>query len=427
MLFTVMIVHCHSTFCIGHCLNLPITVHSKSFFIMQMKAFSLFPASMVALSCNAFAPMSVLRPSVIIGRSSSTTSLGVSTATATALEELSKMTTISIDSGDLDVVAQYAKTGLVTDATTNPLFVSQAGANGDKRYSDMVFDAIMYAKEKMGGGDSPLADFEPEIDLAMDKLAVNLGAKLTEMVPGRVSTEVDIRLSYDTGASVQRARNIIKMYEEMGIDRSRILIKLAGTWEGIQAARILERENIQCNITLIFSFLQAAAAAQAGAYLVSPFPGRILDWHRTKSGKDSFHPTADPGVLQVKRMYAYFKKYGYKTICMPSSWRPSRGTGAVGSDVDEILALAGIDEMTIPPSLLESLLQRDAGDVVRECEANIDAATCCDPDFTLDEATYRAYWETDTCGKEKLDEGIDAFTRSTLELREILYNKFAEG
>ncbi|KAL3906841.1 MAG: hypothetical protein SGILL_009113 [Bacillariaceae sp.] len=393
--------------------------------------FSILALSLVA--CEAFAPNSLLRhaattsTSASTSRSSSSTNLHVATATATALEELSKMTTISIDSGDLDVVAEYAKTGLVTDATTNPLFVSQAGASGDKRYNDMVFDAIMYAKEQLGGGDSPLADFDPEINLAMDKLAVNLGAKLTELVPGRVSTEVDIRLSYDTDASVERARGLIKMYEEMGIDRSRILIKLAGTWEGIQAARILEQENIQCNITLIFSFLQAAAAAQAGAYLISPFPGRILDWHLTKSGKDSFHPTADPGVLAVKRMYAFIKKYGYKTICMPSSWRPSRGSGAAGSDVDEILALAGVDEMTIPPALLMALAKRESGDVSRECEEKTEAAVCCDPDFTLDETTYRAYWETDSCGREKLDEGVDTFTRATLELREILYNKFAEG
>ena len=346
---------------------------------------------------------------------------------ASALEELSKVTTISIDSGDLDIVDKFAKTGFVTDATTNPLFVSQAGANGDKRYEDMVFDAIMYAKEQMGGGDSPMADFEPEINLAMDKLAVNLGAQLTKLVPGRVSTEVDIRLSYDTDASVERARRIIKMYEEMGIDRSRVLIKLAGTWEGIQAARKLEKENIQCNITLVFSYLQAAAAAQAGAYLVSPFPGRILDWHRSKTGRESYHPTADPGVLLIKRIYSYYKKYGYKTICMPSSWRPSRGTGVAGSDVDEILALAGTDEMTIPPNLLESLLNRDASDVSVECDATKDAAICIDPDFTLDEATYNKYWETDICGKDKLQEGIDAFTKSTVELREILFNKFAEG
>jgi transaldolase len=217
------------------------------------------------------------------------------------------------------------------------------------------------------------------------------------------------------------------MYEEMGIDRSRVLIKLAGTWEGIQAARHLEKENIQCNITLVFSFLQAAAAAQAGAYLVSPFPGRILDWYRSKTGRESYHPTADPGVLLIKRIYSYYKKYGYKTICMPSSWRPSRGTGVAGSDVDEVLALAGVDEMTIPPTLLDSLLTRDASDVKVECDATLDAAVCCDPDFTLDEETYKMYWETDSCGKDKLKEGIDAFTKNTIELREILFNKFAEG
>jgi transaldolase len=213
-------------------------------------------------ACEAFTPRRNIRLATTMTPSS--TGLQVATSTATALDELSKITTISIDSGDLDIVAQYAKTGLVTDATTNPLFVSQAGASGDKRYADMVFDAIMYAKEQLGGGDSPLADFEPEINLAMDKLAVNLGAELTKLVPGRVSTEVDVRLSYDTDSSVKRARELIAMYEAMGIDRSRILIKLAGTWEGIQAARILEKENIQCNITLVFSFLQAAAAAQAG-------------------------------------------------------------------------------------------------------------------------------------------------------------------
>lgn len=344
---------------------------------------------------------------------------------ASALEELSKMTTLSIDSGDLDVVAKYAETGLITDATTNPLFVSQAAANGDKRYDEMVFEAIMYSKEQLGGGDSSMPDFEDELNLAMDKLAVNLGSKLVALVPGRVSTEVDIRLSYDTDASVERARRIIHMYEEMGIDRSRILIKLAGTWEGIQAAHILEKENIQCNITLVFSFLQAAAAAQAGAYLISPFPGRILDWHKSKGGKEGYPPEADPGVLSVKRMYGYFRKYGYKTICMPASWRPSRGAAVEGSEVDEILALAGVDEMTIPAPLLESLTKRPASDVSRQCSADSDAATCCDPDFKLDKESYEGYWHADGCGQDKLKEGIDAFTVETEKLRENLISKFA--
>jgi transaldolase len=366
----------------------------------------------------AFAPRSL---GDVVAKHSGTRKFGLA---ASALEELSKITTLSVDSGDLDVVAKFAKTGFITDATTNPFFVSQAGDNGDKRYEDMVFDAIMYAKEKLGGGDAAMPDFDAEINLAMDKLAVNLGAQLTKLVPGRVSTEVDIRLSYDTDASVERARNIIAMYEEMGIDRSRILIKLAGTWEGIQAARKLEKENIQCNITLVFSFLQAAAAAQAGAYLISPFPGRVLDWYKAKGHKSSYHPSADPGVLSVKRMYSYFRRYGYKTICMPASWRPSRGAGVSGSEVDEILALAGVDEMTIPPPLLEALMGMDASMVVKECDKELDAATCVDPDYKLTQEVFEGYWQSDTCGKDKLEEGIAAFTKETEKLKSVLMSKF---
>ena len=344
----------------------------------------------------------------------------------TALDELAKMTTLSIDSGDLDTVAKFAKTGLITDATTNPLLVSQAGLSGDKTYQAMVEDAITYAKLQLGGGDAELADPQQELNLAMDKLSVNLGVAMTKLVPGRVSTEVDVHLSYDTDASVKRARRIIQLYEEMGVDRSRVLIKLAGTWEGIQAARILEKDyDIQCNITLVFSFLQAAAAAQAGAYLVSPFPGRILDWHKSKSGRKSYHPTADPGVLAVKRIYAYLKKYNYKTICMPSSWRPSRGADVPGSELDEILALAGVGEMTIPPPLLEALQNRDGAEVIRQCSPELDAATSCDPDFTLTKETFEQFWEVDQCGNDKLNEGIEVFSQETDKLKELLIPQFA--
>ena len=279
------------------------------------------------------------------------------------------------------------------------------------------------------------------------RLAVNLGKELVGLVRGRVSTEVDIRLSYDTDASVERgasfilfnfcklidnsnitipseARSIIAMYEEMGVSKDRILIKLAGTWEGIQAARILEKEGIQCNITLVFSFLQAAAAAQAGAYLISPFPGRILDWHKKQTGKEGYSPDSDPGVLAVKRMYSYFRKYDYTTICMPASWRPSRGANVEGSNVDEILALAGVDEMTIPEPLLDSLSALPPHVVSRQCEATTDAASCTDPDFTLTEESYRRYWEVDDCGNEKLMEGILAFTLETEKLIKILIEKF---
>ena len=348
----------------------------------------------------------------------------VTSLEASALEELSKMTTLSIDSSDLDEVEKFAKTGFITDATTNPLLVTQAASKGDQRYVDMLVDAVTYAKEVKGGGDSPLPDFDSELNIAMDKLAVNLGAKLLEIIPGRVSTEVDIRLSYDTEASVQRARQIIEMYKEIGIDKSRVLIKLAGTWEGIQAAKILEQEDIQCNITLVFSFLQAAAAAQAGAYLISPFPGRILDWFKSKNGREGYHPSADPGVLDVKEMYSYFRRYGYETICMPASWRPSRGANVEGSAVDEILVLAGVDEMTIPPPLLEVLSNMDGSLVVKQCDPVKDGATCREPDYVLDETTFKQYWETDPCAIDKLNEGIEAFKATTEDLRKVLIDEF---
>jgi len=340
-----------------------------------------------------------------------------------ALESLADITTLSIDSGDIDTVARYAKTGVITDATTNPLFVSQAGANGDARYEAMVQEAVTYAKRATCAEDGcPVP--EDTLNLAIDRLAVNLGKELVSLVPGRVSTEVDIRLSYDTEKSVERARSIIAMYEEAGISKDRILIKLAGTWEGIQAAKVLEKEGIQCNITLVFSFLQAAAAAQAGAYLISPFPGRILDWHKKQTGAEGYTPEADPGVLAVKRMYAYFRKYGYDTICMPASWRPSRGAAVDGSDVDEILALAGVDEMTIPQPLLDSLCSLPPDAVKRNCDPTTDAAACNDPDFRLTEESFAQYWKTDMCGQEKLKEGMDAFTAETEKLITILIEKF---
>ena len=260
--------------------------------------------------------------------------------------------------------------------------------------------------------------------MAIDRLAVNLGKELLQLVPGRVSTEVDIRLSYDTDASVARARNIIKMYEDAGIARDRVLIKLAGTWEGIKAAEILEKEGIQCNITLVFSFLQAAASAQAGAYLISPFPGRILDWHKARSGQDSFEPDADPGVLAVKRMYNYCRRYEYPMIVMPASWRPSRGASVDGAEVDEILALAGVDEMTIPAPLLDTLSAMESSAVARKCDVESGASQCTDPDFRLDESSFAKYWAADGCGQDKLQEGIEAFTKETEKLIDILITKF---
>lgn len=376
---------------------------------------------------TAFTPLSQYTSNIKFGMGRRSTS-AASTSTSTslkisALESLADLTTLSIDSGDIDTVARYAKTGLITDATTNPLFVSQAGANGDARYEAMVADAIAYAKQSTCAEDGcPVP--EDTLNAAVDRLAVNLGRELAGLVPGRVSTEVDIRLSYDTPGSVARARSIIAMYEALGVSKDRILIKLAGTWEGIQAARILEAEGIQCNITLVFSFLQAAAAAQAGAYLISPFPGRILDWHKKQSGATGYAPDADPGVLAVRRMHAYFRKYDYATVCMPASWRPSRGAEVEGSAVDEILALAGVDEMTLPPPLLDALGALEGAAVTRRCDAAGAAGACTDPDFALTEESYAAYWAADGCGREKLQEGIAAFTTETEKLIEILIEKF---
>ena len=386
-------------------------------------------AATVAMAFSPLVPASHLNQKTVVFSSAApaenaATSADGAAGGASALDALAKMTTLSVDTSDLDVIEQYAKLGVITDATTNPLLVAQAASKGDKRYEDMLFDAVMYAKEQRGGGDSPLPDFEPEINMAMDKLAVNLGVEILKLIPGRVSTEVDVRLSHDTKGTLERAHQIINMYQEMGIDKSRVLIKIAGTWEGIQAAKQLEKEGIQTNITLIFSFLQAAAAAQAGAFLISPFPGRVLDWFKSKNGKEGYHPTADPGVLVVKRMYAYLRKYGYKTICMPASWRPSRGAAVEGSSADEVLALAGVDEMTIPPPILEALQNMDASVVTRELDAELEAAVCCDPDYVLDEDTFKAYWDTDNCGKDKLEEGMESFKGATEELRELLMNNF---
>jgi transaldolase len=396
--------------------------HSYCTGVLLLAAMALTAFSNPALAF--LSPRAVLRTNVGDSSSIAAAAAAVTTATATsALHELAKMTTLSIDTGDLDLVAKFARTGLITDATTNPAIVNTMSM--DARYQEMVLDAIAYAKLKTGGGDAVSDNPEALLNLAMDKLAVNLGVRMSQLVPGRVSTEVDIRLSYDTAASVERAVRIIAMYQEMGVPRNRVLIKLAGTWEGIQAAAILEQKyGIQCNITLIFSFLQAAAAAQAGAYLVSPFPGRIWDWHCRKTGRTSYHPAADPGVLTVKRIYAYLLKYKYKTVCMPSSWRPSRGADVPGSELDEILALAGVGEMTIPPALLEALASRDAVEVKREC-LETDAAASCDPNFVLTKEAFDLYWDVDECGKEKLAEGIEAFTMETNKLREMLIPQFA--
>jgi len=348
--------------------------------------------------------------------------MAISVSPASQLAQLAGMTTLSIDTGDLDILEEFGATGLITDATTNPLFVSQAGLSGDARYVAFVDTAIEYAKANADGSDEIL-------ELAMDRLAVELGLEIVKLVPGYVSTEVDIRASFDKDESLRRARRIISMYEAAGVPRSRVLVKLAGTWEGIQAAKELEKEGITCNITLIFGFIQAVAAAQAGARLISPFPGRIKDWAAANGGSPAYEPSEDPGVIEVSRMYAYYKRYGHEgTICMPASWRPSRSTPADNVSehaIDEIVALAGVDRMTIPPPLLMQLASTEAP-LPRLLEPSTAASGCSDAlvgGGELSESDFRMALNADVCATTKMAEGINAFVGETLKLEAALRAK----
>ena len=365
--------------------------------------------------------------------------MAVSAPPESQLAQLAAMTTISIDTGDLSVIEEFASTGLITDATTNPLFVAQAGTSGDPRYIAFVDKAIAYAEERrgkrppaatgllrglFGGGAAPVAGDEEVLELAMDRLAVELGLEIVNLVPGYVSTEVDIRASFDTKESLRRARRIIAMYEAAGVPRSRVLIKLAGTWEGIQAARELEKDGITCNITLIFGFIQAVAAAQAGARLISPFPGRIKDWHSANGGEATYPPEADPGVVCVSRMYEYYKKHGHEgTICMPASWR--RRAASDPFILDEPSALAGVDRMTLPPPMLEMLAATRAP-LPRNLAPETAAASCKDEAVAggaIGESEFRLAMNADVCATTKLAEGINAFVAETLKLEAALKAK----
>jgi transaldolase len=250
-------------------------------------------------------PTSCFSVSGLDSRRQSTVLKAVQASEQSQLALLAGMTTLSIDSGDLKVIEEYAKTGYITDATTNPLFVSQAGLSGDPVYLELVDSAVDFA---VAAG---FPDEKDTVSLAIDRLAVNLGAAIAMIVPGYISTEVDPRLSFDTKASIERAERIIDMYDEIGVPRERVLIKLAATWEGILAAEELEKKGIQCNLTLIFSFVQAVACAQRGIHLISPFPGRVLDYYKTKQGRPAgVDPEDDEGVIAVKQMYDYYKVRG---------------------------------------------------------------------------------------------------------------------
>jgi transaldolase len=321
-------------------------------------------------------------------------------AMATLLDQLKTMTVVVADTGDFGSIKAF----LPRDATTNPSLIT-AAAQMDE-YAAVVDGALAWAKQKAPG--KPTADI---VKIAIDRLSVEFGLKILEIIPGRVSTEVDARLSFDTQATIEKARELIAAYAAAGIGKERILIKIASTWEGIKAAEVLEKEGIHCNLTLLFGLHQAIACADAGATLISPFVGRILDWYKKKTGKDSYEAAEDPGVLSVTTIYEYYKRHGHETEIMGASFR----------NVGEITELAGCDLLTIAPKLLKELADKD-GELPRKLEPEAAKARGKDK-IVIDEATFRAMHEKDEMAKDKLDEGIKGFTKSLEELEALLTKK----
>ncbi|MBK5196401.1 MAG: transaldolase, partial [Proteiniphilum sp.] len=281
------------------------------------------------------------------------------------------------------------------DATTNPSLIY--AASQDEKYKHLIEEAIIYAKQSS-------SERSVQLTKAVDKLAVNFGLEILKIVPGRVSTEVDARLSFDTEASVRKARELIRLYEDAGIPRERILIKVASTWEGIKAAEIIEKEGIHCNLTLLFSQVQAIACAEAGVRLISPFVGRILDWHKKDRGVSEIAASEDPGVLSVTQIFNYYKKFGYPTQVMGASFR----------NIGEICELAGCDLLTISPVLLKELEQAE-GRLTKKLDA--DTAMTMDLEkIAVDEKSFRWMMNEDAMATEKLAEGIRNFTKDLVKL-----------
>lgn len=313
------------------------------------------------------------------------------------LSQLRAMTDVVADTGDIEAIAKYKP----VDATTNPSLLLKAAQM--PQYADLIDSAAGWVKKSGVSGDEAIA-------LLGDKFAVSIGHEITKIVPGRVSTEVDARLSFDTQASVERARRIIGFYEEAGVSSDHVLIKLASTWEGINAARVLEQEGINCNLTLLFCDVQAVGAAKAGAFLISPFVGRILDWYKKSEGRDSYPAEEDPGVLSVRNIYQLFKDKGYKTVVMGASFR----------NVGEIEALAGCDRLTIGPNFLEEL-SADKSELPRLLSA-ADPKPYVDCDF-VDEADFRYQMNANAMATEKLAEGIRSFVKDQTKLEALLSEK----
>jgi transaldolase len=319
------------------------------------------------------------------------------------LEQLRNYTVVVADTGDIEAMEKFRP----QDATTNPSLITAAAQM--PQYQPIVDEVLKDARNELGEG----ATDKAVANLAFQRLAIAFGKKILAIVPGRVSTEVDARLSFDTDATIAQARSIIKQYDAAGIGREHVLIKIASTWEGIRAAEVLEKEGIHCNLTLLFGIHQAIACAEAGVTLISPFVGRILDWYKKDTGKD-YKGADDPGVQSVTRIYDYFKRFGYKTVVMGASFR----------NIGEITELAGCDLLTISPQLLAEL-ESTVADLPRKLDP--EAAKKLDIErLTIDKATFDAMHAADRMAHDKLKEGIEGFSAALVKLEDLLAKRLAE-
>ncbi len=314
------------------------------------------------------------------------------------LEQLREMTVVVADTGDIQAIETFKP----QDATTNPSLITAASQM--PQYQSIVDDTLKGARETLGKAASE-ADV---VTLAFDRLAVSFGLKILNIIPGRVSTEVDARLSFDTEATIAKGRELIAQYEAAGVSKERVLIKIASTWEGIQAAAVLEKEGIHCNLTLLFGLHQAIACAENNITLISPFVGRILDWYKKDSGRDSYPAAEDPGVLSVTEVYNYYKKFGHKTEVMGASFR----------NIGEITELAGVDLLTIAPALLDELQSTEA-ELPRKLNPQT-ATSMSIEKIAMDKATFDKMHADNRMASDKLAEGIDGFSKALVSLEELL-------
>jgi transaldolase len=320
------------------------------------------------------------------------------------LDQLREITVVVADTGDIHAIESVKP----QDATTNPSLITAAAQM--QQYQEIVDETLLEARTDLGK-DAATAQV---VSLAFDRLAIAFGMRILQIIPGRVSTEVDARLSYDTVATLEKAHYLISQYEAHGISRDRVLIKIAATWEGIKAAESLEKEGIHCNLTLLFGLHQAIACAEAKVKLISPFVGRILDWYKKDTGRDSYPAAEDPGVLSVAKIYNYYKKFGYKTEIMGASFR----------NMGEIVELAGCDLLTISPALLDELHHTE-GELVRKLDPVIASQSDIEK-IMMDKDTFDAMHLSDRMASEKLDEGIKGFSKALVTLEELLTSRLAK-